>query len=76
MNNRIRDMMSEIGIDVNYLTNTKQIVLLDTFAEKLIKECGYAVDSLYEAYDAPKTASKFLSSYFGLDDDENTGTNI
>lgn len=74
MNPQIREMMAEIGIDVNYLTNTKQIALLDTFAENLIRECGKLVDTLNEAYDAPRTASRFLNSYFKLDEEKNENT--
>ena len=39
MNERIRKMMTDVGIDTNYLTNTKQIVLLDAFAQLIVHEC-------------------------------------
>ena len=32
--------MTEVGIDVTYVTNTKQIVLLDKFAELVVEECA------------------------------------
>jgi hypothetical protein len=39
MNERIKELATQIGIDVNYLTNTKQIVLIEKFAESIILEC-------------------------------------
>ena len=39
MNERIRELATEVGISVEYLTNTKQIVLLEKFAELIVKEC-------------------------------------
>ena len=40
MNERIKELATEVGISVDYLTNTKQIVLIEKFAELIIKECG------------------------------------
>ena len=39
MNERIRELATEVGISVEYLTNTKQIVLLEKFAELIVQEC-------------------------------------
>ena len=39
MNDRIQFLMAEAGIDIQYLTNTKQIVLLEKFAELIVNEC-------------------------------------
>ena len=33
MNERIKQLAAEVGISVDYLTNTKQIMLLEKFAE-------------------------------------------
>ena len=41
MNERIRELATEVGISVDYLTNTKQIVLLEKFAELLIQQCAH-----------------------------------
>jgi hypothetical protein len=40
MNERIRELMAEVGMSVDYLTNTKQIVLIEKFAELIVKECA------------------------------------
>ena len=39
MNERIRELMAEVGMSVDYLTNTKQIVLIEKFAELIVREC-------------------------------------
>jgi hypothetical protein len=40
MNERIKELATEVGISVDYLTNTKQIVLLEKFAELIVRECA------------------------------------
>jgi hypothetical protein len=39
MNERIQELATKVGISLNYLTNTKQIVLLEKFAELIVAEC-------------------------------------
>ena len=39
MNERIQELMAEVGMSVDYLTNTKQIVLIEKFAELIVREC-------------------------------------
>ena len=39
MNERIKELATEVGISVDYLTNTKQIVLIEKFAELIVQEC-------------------------------------
>jgi hypothetical protein len=39
MNEKIKGIMTEAGISVEYVTNTKQIVILEKFAELIIQEC-------------------------------------
>jgi hypothetical protein len=45
MNERIRELATEVGISVDYLTNTKQIVLLEKFAELIVRECLSIVEN-------------------------------
>ena len=40
MNDRIKELAQEVGISVEYLTNTKQIVLIEKFAELIVEECA------------------------------------
>ena len=46
MNERIQELMAEVGMSVDYLTNTKQIVLIEKFAELIVKECAKVCDDL------------------------------
>jgi len=39
MNERIKQLATEVGISVEYLTNTKQLVLIEKFAELIVREC-------------------------------------
>ena len=39
MNERIRKLAEQVGISIEYLTNTKQIILIEKFAELIIQEC-------------------------------------
>ena len=40
MNQRIKELANEVGISVEYLTNTKQLELLEKLSELIIKECA------------------------------------
>jgi len=44
MNERLRELATEVGMSVEYLTNTKQIVLLEKFAELIVGECAKLAD--------------------------------
>jgi hypothetical protein len=44
MNERIKALATEVGISVEYLTNTKQIVLIEKFAELIIRECAQKLE--------------------------------
>ena len=39
MNERIKKLAEQVGISIEYLTNTKQIILIEKFAESIIQEC-------------------------------------
>lgn len=42
---------------------------LQEFAELIVEECAYLVDTLHEAYDCPSTAGKFIKEHFGIKDE-------
>lgn len=63
MHERIRELATQVGISVDYLTNTKQIVLIDAFAQLIIKECIQAV------YDDGQDAEYYqhrIKQHFGV----------
>ena len=39
MNERIKELATEVGISIDYLTNTNQIELIEKFAQLIIWEC-------------------------------------
>ena len=44
MNIRIDELAAKVGISVEYLANTKQLVLLEEFARLIVKECTLEVN--------------------------------
>lgn len=44
---RLGEIATEVGISVEYLTNTKQIVLIEKLAEKIIQDCKNGIISTW-----------------------------
>ena len=65
MNERIRELATEVGISVDYLTNTKQIVLLEKFAELIVQEC-ITVARGADGMDATHEAWYLIEQHFGV----------
>ena len=66
MNQRIRELATEVGISVEYLTNTKQIELIEKFAELIVRECVEVVEDSegYSQYFPHVT--KNIKKHFGV----------
>jgi hypothetical protein len=77
MNERIRELATEVGISVDYLTNTKQIVLLEKFAELIVQECIGCCEQVISD-PVPKSVDTFeqggihcmdeIKQHFGVDE--------
>ena len=70
MNERIQELATEVGISVDYLTNTKQIVLLEKFAELIVRECALAIinDSrLNDVRSAANGCVRTINEHFGVE---------
>jgi hypothetical protein len=71
MNERIQELMAEVGMSVDYLTNTKQIVLIEKFAELIVQEC---LDQCYnrgmndELYNGQLKAAAYIEQHFGVEE--------
>ena len=63
MNERIRELATEVGISVDYLTNTKQIVLLEKFAELIVRECACVADDMKTLETA-----RAIKQHFGVEE--------
>jgi hypothetical protein len=68
MNERIRELATEVGISVDYLTNTKQIVLLEKFAELIVRECIDAVSDCSVEYCTRPQIVKEIKQHFGVEE--------
>ena len=66
MNERIRELASEVGISVEYLTNTKQIVLIEKFAELIVRECA-EVSKNYAGGSMPLSIAVAIKQHFGVE---------
>ena len=74
MNERIKELATEVGISVDYLTNTKQIVLLEKFAELIVKECSKVIRHGGQRKGAfgnedlrPSEIATMIEEHFGVD---------
>ena len=72
MNKRIRELMAEVGMSVDYLTNTKQIVLIEKFAELIVQEC---IVDFYRRYldicsdeDITVQVDRYVKQHFGVEE--------
>ena len=65
MNDRLQKLATEVGISVEYLTNTKQLVLIEKFAELLLRDCVHNL--FYEGHeDAAIKLKALISTRFGV----------
>ena len=72
MNERIKELMAEVGMSVDYLTNTKQIVLIEKFAELIVQEC---IVDFYRRYldicsdeDITVQVDRYVKQHFGVEE--------
>ena len=45
MNERIKELATEVGISVEYLTNTKQWTLIEALTELIVRECIHKIET-------------------------------
>jgi len=69
MNQRIRELATQVGISVDYLTNTKQIELIEKFAELIVKECMKAADEgMAQVTMRVEWPSYHIKKHFGVEE--------
>jgi hypothetical protein len=66
MNERIKQLATEVGISVEYLNNTKQWPLIEALAELIVEECCAIADQVERA-DMDSYASKYIRAHFGVE---------
>jgi|DEB0MinimDraft_12_1074336.scaffolds.fasta_scaffold123968_3 uncharacterized protein (UPF0276 family) len=71
MNERIKELATEVGISVEYLKNTKQWLLIEALTKQVVSECiqvcadrGKHHDGLYSAW--AEDCSKRIEEHFGV----------
>jgi hypothetical protein len=69
MNDKIKSLMFEAGISVEYDTNTKQIVVLEKYTELIVNECIDQIvfnDMNNEDYYMRLRAVEDIKKHFGI----------
>ena len=62
MNERVNQLATEVGISVEYLTNTKQWTLIGALAELIVRECADVASGL-----AVPTVALRIKQHFGVE---------
>ena len=65
MNDRIKELIKQVGTDVS--GKWMNVDNVEKFAESIVRDCADLVDTLNEAYEAPSTAGKFIKEQFGIE---------
>jgi len=69
MNRRIQELATQVGISVDYLTNTKQIELIEKFAELIVRECMKAADEgMAQVTMRVEWPSYHIKKHFGVEE--------
>ena len=72
MNERIRELATEVGISVEYLTNTKQWTLIEALAELIVRECAELAREWEDDYvvedTAPFHSDVKIKKHFGVEE--------
>jgi competence protein ComGF len=70
MKKRIRELATEVGISVEYLTNTKQWTLIEALAELIVRE---SIVDFYRRYldleseeDITEQVNRYVKDNFGV----------
>lgn len=67
MNKHFEKLVTQVGISVEYLTNTKQIVLIEQFAELIVKECAnVAKETRWAVPPSQDQIARSIREHFGI----------
>ena len=69
MNERIRELATEVGISVEYLTNTKQWTLIEALAELIVRECADIVEETrWMVSPSQEQIARGIQQHFGVEE--------
>ena len=66
MNERVKELATEVGISVEYLTNTKQWTLIEALAELIVRECAKVVADAVDHREPASTYVDKIKTHFGV----------
>ena len=67
MNERVNQLATEVGISVEYLTNTKQWILIEALAELIVRECANIVADAVDHREPASTYVGKVKQHFGVE---------
>ena len=69
MNERIKELATEVGISVEYLTNTKQWTLIEALAELIVRECADIVEETRRMVPpSQEQIARGIQQHFGVEE--------
>ena len=69
MKERVKELATEVGISVEYLTNTKQWTLIEALAELIVRECAKVAEQWYSDYPKDdRLVSECIMETFGVEE--------
>ena len=69
MKERVKELVTEVGISVEYLTNTKQWTLIEALAELIVRECIERVSVYRSRMDSsPSDIIHDIKEHFGVEE--------
>jgi len=66
MKERVKELATEVGISVEYLTNTKQWTLIEALAELIVRECAKVVADAVDHREPASTYVDKIKTHFGV----------
>ena len=67
MKERVKELATEVGISVEYLTNTKQWTLIEALAELIVRECVECLKPLSRNHSMVGAAQDTIREHFGVE---------
>ena len=69
MNERVKELATEVGISVEYLTNTKQWTLIEALAELIVRECADIVEETrWMVPPSQEQIARGIQQHFGVEE--------
>ena len=68
MNERVKELATEVGISVDYLNTTKQWILIEALAELIVRECADIVEETrWMVPPSQEQIARSIKQHFGVE---------